>query len=679
TFEEDFRQCSRARSSESPQLYAVSIGTVPSLVFWQPPLDFQSQQATLYVDLPDPLQPPDLTPTPAAQDDTSGTDPALNPFHSLQSPESNPVQTNSHTNRPEVTAPQDHTSHGSASSPSPFSPAENRDTPAATQDDPNGTNPLNRLHSRPSPEIHSSQNAPDLREDFRSFVPDQSFQGHLDETAGVMDGAHVRIGTPDVKGKRKLDAIPSGSSQLQEKKRRVEKQRREGESGREMEMNQTSLRRSPGKSKAGSSSGSAGAPPAPAIAQDHTSSTSSSEERHGGGEVEVEGTGVHDDSIPRVQKFFKDEQKCRRVIQMKGDEAQRWLDLLQALMDNSSYPRPARSNIFKVMLHLSKNSGMYPECLTIKNVEKLGEHPVAGGGFGDVWKGRIAEQNVCLKIVRVFNASDLQQLVKEYMQEAIVWQQLQHPNLLPFVGMYYLSESQGQLCLVSPWMDRGNLVTYLKDTPKEQVNHHSLASDIASGLAYLHDRKIVHGDMKGANVLITPELRACIADFGLSHVADSHALKLTTSVTSRSRGTMRWLAPELLIPKPSSVSTRQSDMYAYGCVCYEIFAGCVPFYDLIDSAVLLAVYIEKQQPSRPIGLDDDAVWELMTSCWNYDPSDRPTAADLLNRVHLLHSSRIPGGEGSVIEFAPSWESRNVDKIRSNVDYPSVDLDLLDSI
>ncbi|KAK1223868.1 Rho guanine nucleotide exchange factor [Marasmius sp. AFHP31] len=409
-------------------------------------------------------------------------------------------------------------------------------------------------------------------------------------------------------------------------------------------------------------------------------------ERDEGGEAG--GASVNEDSMLRVWKFFKDEQKCRRVIQLKGDKAQRWLDLLQALMDNSGYPRPTRSNIFKVMLHLSKNSGMYPECLTIKNVEKLGEHPVAGGGFGDVWKGRVAEQTVCLKIVRVFNASDLQRLVKavgltgllEYMQEAIVWQQLRHPNLLPFVGMYYLGESQGQLCLVSPWMDRGNLVMYLKDTPKEHVDHYSLASDIASGLAYLHDRKIVHGDMKGANVLITPELRACIADFGLSHVADSHALKLTTSVTSQSRGTTRWLAPELLIPKPSSVSTRQSDIYAYGCVCYEIFAGRVPFHDLIDGAVLLAVYVEKQQPSRPAELDDnDGVWELMTSCWNYDPSNRPTATDLLNRVRLLQSSSIPGGEGNNIQSAPSWKSPDVDRIRSNVVYPTLDLDLLDSI
>ncbi|KAJ8077648.1 hypothetical protein PM082_002081 [Marasmius tenuissimus] len=194
------------------------------------------------------------------------------------------------------------------------------------------------------------------------------------------------------------------------------------------------------------------------------------------------------------------------------------------------------------------------------------------------------------------------------MREAIVWQQLRHPNLLPFVGMYYLGESQGQLCLVSPWMEQGNLVTFLKNAPPERVDRMQLAYDVASGLVHLHGMKIVHGDMKGVNVLITPEFRACIGDFALSHVAYSHAVNLSTSSTSRGKGTTRWLAPELLNPELSTVSTEQSDMYAYGCVCYEILADRVPFHDLTDGAVIFAVLLRQQHSPRPEGLDDDAIW-----------------------------------------------------------------------
>ena len=146
------------------------------------------------------------------------------------------------------------------------------------------------------------------------------------------------------------------------------------------------------------------------------------------------------------------------------------------------------------MLHLSKSSGLCPKCLHIENARKLGKYPVGGGSFGDVWKGEIDETLVCLKVVRVYHESDVQQLLKvcillpktwresvdcfarmqDYMREAIVWQQLRHPNLLPFLGMYYLEPTGEQLALVSPWMDRGNLVRYLKDKPRESVDHQAL-------------------------------------------------------------------------------------------------------------------------------------------------------------------------------------------------------------
>ncbi|KAK1215509.1 Rho guanine nucleotide exchange factor [Marasmius sp. AFHP31] len=382
-----------------------------------------------------------------------------------------------------------------------------------------------------------------------------------------------------------------------------------------------------------------------------------------------------DEELHQIKAFLEDVEKCRKVVEKEGDEAQRWLDSLQTLMgsDYEKLPRQSKSTMFKVMLRLSKKSGLFPRCLRINNVERLGSHPVAGGGFGDVWKGKIAGKTVCLKVVKMYLASDVEQLLREYMQEAIVWQQLRHPNLLPFVGMYYFGEGQGQLCLVSPWMEQGNLVTFLKNAPPEHVDRMLLAYDVASGLAHLHDMKIVHGDMKGVNVLITPEGRAAIGDFGLSHVADSHALKLSTSFTSRAKGTTRWLAPELLRSTPPSISTVQSDMYAYGC----IFVGRAPFYELGEGAVIVAVLLDQKHPSRPEDLEvDDEIWGLMTSCWNSDPTLRPTAADALARIQRLWSTQ--GGSGD-IQDAPDWKAFDVDAIRSNVEYPRLDLEILSTL
>ncbi|KAF9262411.1 kinase-like protein [Marasmius fiardii PR-910] len=283
-----------------------------------------------------------------------------------------------------------------------------------------------------------------------------------------------------------------------------------------------------------------------------------------------------------------------------------------------------------MMLRLSKNSGLTPHCLKIENAKKLGDGPVAFGGFGDVWKGKIGRHTVCLKIMRSHQASNASRLLKlEYMREAIVWQQLEHPNLLPFMGIYYLDKADEQLCLVSPWMERGNLFDFLH---AENVDHYSLVYDIASGLSYLHRKEIVHGDLKSLNILITPEGRACITDFGFSRVRGAHLPGLTSSKVSG--GTTRYSAPELLESVGNfSIS---SDMYAFACVCYE--ASNVPFHELkLDGAVILAV-TNNRRPTRPnTTLLNDEMWNIVVDCWNAQANLRPEAAEVLIRIASLHN------------------------------------------
>ncbi|KAG7090214.1 hypothetical protein E1B28_011816 [Marasmius oreades] len=371
-----------------------------------------------------------------------------------------------------------------------------------------------------------------------------------------------------------------------------------------------------------------------------------------------------------VETVLGDKQQSRNLLETKGEDAQLWLDTLQVLAEVPGVGDKLRSSILKVMLHLSKRSGLCPQCLMIKNVKRLGDFPVAGGGFGDVWKGKIGAQIVCLKVVKVYLVSDVQDLLKEYMREAIVWQQLKHPNVLPFMGMYYLDKARGQLCLVSPWMERGNLVRFLKDTRKEDVDHYSLAYDIASGLLYLHSRKIVHGDLKGVNILITPDERACIGDFGLSRVADTHALRLTSSTTIHSKGTTRWLSPELLKSDPPCPSSTSSDIYAFACVCYEIFMGNIPFYELTDGAAIVAVLVDKKVPSRPISpLNvNDYMWNIMVSCWKTEAQLRPSASEVFASLDGIKSSKT----GSNVEPASAWDNFDSIQLWKNVKYPLLD-------
>ncbi|KAJ7125797.1 kinase-like domain-containing protein, partial [Mycena crocata] len=146
---------------------------------------------------------------------------------------------------------------------------------------------------------------------------------------------------------------------------------------------------------------------------------------------------------------------------------------------------------------------------------------VAGGSFSDVCKGSFRGQTVAIKMMRVFANSDIDALQKEFGREALVWRQLSHPNLFPFFGLYY---AESRLYLVSPWMENRNIRTFSKTWP---------CFDVVLGLQHLHDRNIVHGDLKADNIFITPSMRPCIADFGLSSIISTVSSAQLTNSSKR--------------------------------------------------------------------------------------------------------------------------------------------------
>ncbi|KAK1230468.1 Rho guanine nucleotide exchange factor [Marasmius sp. AFHP31] len=365
-----------------------------------------------------------------------------------------------------------------------------------------------------------------------------------------------------------------------------------------------------------------------------------------------------------------------KIIEAEGDNAQKCLDLLQALTEQPNITTELQSSTFKMMLRLSKHSGLYPKCLTTKNVKRLSGLPVRDGGFGAVYKGTIGERMVCLKLPRIFEDTEdpeVDKLLKAYMREAIVWRQLKHPNLLPFIGVYYLDEAPNQLCLISPWMDHGDLTRYLKTAQKQNfdVDHTLLAYDVATGLSYLHNKKIVHGDLKGANVLINMDGRALIGDFGLSRIVEIHTPGLFTSTTGIN-GTTRWLSPELLDPELPCQTSVRSDIYAYACVCYEIFTGKQPFHKLRDPAVINAVLNHKKHPDRPGEASElsDSMWEIMMSCWQYDQYLRPSVGEVFARIGELQDSKT--GVTAQLRSKSDLSSSSRTQIWLDVDCPSID-------
>jgi len=141
----------------------------------------------------------------------------------------------------------------------------------------------------------------------------------------------------------------------------------------------------------------------------------------------------------------------------------------------------------KALLELSRASGRYPECLVLGGVE-MGEFPVASGSYGDVYRGRWQNTDVAVKVMKVYQRSDLDKLLKvlfnrwwftdsakpnlqAFSSEAVLWRQLSHPNILPFYGIYRLDRSIQRLCLMAPWMENGNVVEFLRENPETYCVH----------------------------------------------------------------------------------------------------------------------------------------------------------------------------------------------------------------
>ncbi|KAJ6460860.1 kinase-like domain-containing protein, partial [Mycena vulgaris] len=317
----------------------------------------------------------------------------------------------------------------------------------------------------------------------------------------------------------------------------------------------------------------------------------------------------------------------------------------------------------QALLRLSRECGLHPTCFPLSGLEKVGEQ-VAAGAFSDIWKGLVERQWVSVKVMRLFRDSDVKAALKEFAREALLWRQLSHPNLLPFFGLYYLD---ARLCLVSPWMENGHLVEFLRTDPSD-VDRLSLMLDVSMGLQYLHSKRVVHGDLKGINVLVTPSHRACIADFGLSSITEVIALRFTHSTPTPRRGTVRYQAPELLLGE--SWNHFGSDFYAFACVCYEILTGKAPFSELSNDMAASMRVIGGHRPSRPDIASQDGLWVLIEDCWRQRPDQRPTMTEIITRL----LSPLIGAKTT--RSATDWDETYSSRFRRSVQQwpllPSVD-------
>ncbi|CAE7074086.1 unnamed protein product [Rhizoctonia solani] len=268
---------------------------------------------------------------------------------------------------------------------------------------------------------------------------------------------------------------------------------------------------------------------------------------------------------------------------------------------------------------------------------------INGGGFGDIWSGKLDDgTQVAIKAWRapIIEECDYKTL-KRATREIHCWSRLRHHNIHQLLGIIIF---KGQyLGMVSEWMENGNVYKYMRTNPT--FDRYQMSLQIASGLTYMHQCDAIHGDLKAANVLVSSDGVARIADFGLSTMSEAGLRFSETSATQT--GTMRWAAPEQLIE--GSFRSQHSDVYALGMTIlvrpvYEIFTGNVPYFPECQRD--FNVLIKLQQgilPTRPIDHFKDnergnRMWGILESCWSRKPESRPTAKEVMESLSVISST-----------------------------------------
>ncbi|XP_020089481.1 MAP kinase kinase kinase mkh1-like isoform X1 [Ananas comosus] len=272
----------------------------------------------------------------------------------------------------------------------------------------------------------------------------------------------------------------------------------------------------------------------------------------------------------------------------------------------------------------------------IKNDDLEDLREVGAGTFGTVYHGKWRGTDVAIKRIKnscfLYHSSQTDKLILEFWREAGILSKLHHPNVVAFYGVVKDGPG-GKLATVTEFMVSGSLKKVLlrRDKYLDRRKRLMLAMDAAIGMEYLHSKNIVHFDLKCDNLLVNLKDSSrpiCkVADFGLSK------MKQTTMVSGGMRGTLPWMAPELLTINSNRVSDKV-DVYSFGVVMWEILTGEEPYGDMHYGAVIGGILNNTLRPSVPSSCDVE--WrKLMEQCWAANPDQRPSFTQIAAQLRSM--------------------------------------------
>jgi serine/threonine protein kinase len=255
--------------------------------------------------------------------------------------------------------------------------------------------------------------------------------------------------------------------------------------------------------------------------------------------------------------------------------------------------------------------------------------PLGEGGMGVVYRAHDTKlgRDVAIKALPDAFANDSDRL-QRFQREAQVLASLNHPNIAQIYG---LEESDKTRCIVMELVEGETLQERLKCGPIPVDEALPIAKQIAEALESAHERGIIHRDLKPGNVMLTRDDSVKILDFGLAKAFEQRQVTtlsnsptlMSASVPGVILGTAAYMSPEQAKGKEAD---RASDLWAFGCVLYEMLTGHAAFEGETIGEILAGVFKSEPDCRRLPAETPEAIRRLLRRCLEKDRAERFNSA-----------------------------------------------------
>uniref|UniRef100_A0A8C2FCD0 Receptor protein-tyrosine kinase n=1 Tax=Cyprinus carpio TaxID=7962 RepID=A0A8C2FCD0_CYPCA len=304
----------------------------------------------------------------------------------------------------------------------------------------------------------------------------------------------------------------------------------------------------------------------------------------------------------RRQKQHKRKETMRRILQEH--------ELVEPLTPSGAVPNQAQMRILKET--------------ELKKLRVLGS-----GAFGTVYKGIWAPDGENIKIpvaIKVLRENTSPKANKEILDEAYVMAGVASPYVCRLLGICLTSTVQ----LVTQLMPYGCLLDYVREN-QDRIGSQYLLNwcvQIAKGMSYLEEVRLVHRDLAARNVLVKNPNHVKITDFGLARLLDIDEKEYHAD---GGKVPIKWMALESILHRKF---THQSDVWSYGVTVWELMTFGMKPYDQIPAREIPDLLERGDRLPQPFNCTED-VYMIMVKCWMIDPDSRPRFKELVEEFSLM--------------------------------------------